>query len=957
MITNNTKRFINKIFVKTVAVLYCLWTVFSLSVCVGQESEGIRQDTVVKVGFFKYDGYHNRDRQGNYSGYGYDQLLMLGNYMNCYFEFVGYEKSLAESLEMLKRGEIDVLPSLCISPEREQYFAFTDVPVGVSKYVLTTRLGNKDIIAKEYSSYKGARIGFVRGDAVDEAFARFAVKHGFSYEPCYYDFVDKAAEDLQNGHIDMLVSESVRNLSYEKVMDVVWEERLYLATRKDNKVLLAKLNTALWELNEAEPEWRNILSDRYLISVFGISFTSEEQKYLGELRTSDKVLKVLTCPDRLVYSQWEDGFMTGVLPDIFKSMADSLGLRYELMTPKTREEYLTILNNGEADVVLDYTGNYKSAMQDGYRLTGTVLKVACTEVRRKGSKGQIKVLALVNDSSDTNRDIERFYSAAQIDHYNSLEECLEAVRDGKADATVLFSYSTQELMDSSDSYRYEFSFLPINVNFRIAVQSHDGNVLRSLLNKVLQKDLRDGKISNVIENYSQHKNAKYNVQDFIRSNPFYALGLLVLIILLLGAVIVMLISSHLQKDIQRQRETEMLQELQVAYADAEMANQAKTRFLFNMSHDIRTPMNAIIGFTQLAQEKLAGNSEGQSYLDKIATSSRHLLALINDILDMSRIESGKLHLEIAPVDLKEIVQDIRTVYMADTQTRNIEFVVDMQAKMTLIECDRLRVNQILMNIVGNAIKFTKPGGRVELKLRQLECNINGFGLFEFVISDTGIGMSQEFIKDIFKPFERERTSTVSGIQGTGLGMSITKNLVDLMKGTIHVESEPGQGTVFKVKLRLKLQEANEVNAKQAELQVDTQPEKINLAGIRLLVAEDNIINQEIVLQLLENKGILADIANNGQEAIDILLSKPPGTYAMILMDVQMPVLDGYKATKVIRDLEDSALAQIPIVAMTANAFAEDKANAREAGMDDHIAKPIDIDEMFTTIRKNLVSDK
>lgn len=955
MFRRQYKGAINRIIMRAGALLCCWLMLFSWGIAKAQIGDSYTAEQPVKVGFFKYEGYHNRDLSGHYSGYGYDHLLMLNNYMDCSFEFIAYEKSLTENLNMLQRGEIDVLPFLCITPEREKYLAFTDIPVGISRYVLSTRLSNNAIVSRDYNTYDGCKIGLLKGDAVNVSLERFAEKYGFNYEPRYYDFVDEAVSDLQSGLIDMMVSESVRDFSHERVLDVVCEERLYLATRKDNKELLTKLNAALWELNEAEPEWRNTLLDRYVTAISGMSFSIDEQRFLEELRKSDRKLKILTCPDRLVYSQLESGQMVGILPDIFHSMAETLGLEYELLLPKNREEYMTMLNNSEADVVLDYTGNYEVALQDGYKLTGTVLKVACTEVRRKGAKGQVKVLALVSDSSDTNRDIEKFYSSAKIEYYPDLEACLKAVNDGKAEATVLFSYSTQELMDSSDSYRYEFSFIPVNVNFRIAIKSSTGTALRALLNKILQKDLRDGKIANIIENYSQHKNAQYSIQDFIRSNPFYALGLLFLIILMLGAIIVMLISSHRQKDIQREREKEMLQELQVAYADAELANQAKTRFLFNMSHDIRTPMNAIIGFTQLAKNKLADNLEGQSYLDKIAISSRHLLALINDILDMSRIESGKLHLMPEPVDLIEVVNDIRTVSMADSQTKKIDFAVEIQADNTLVVCDKLRVNQILMNIVGNAIKFTDPGGRVELKMVQQPCSLDAYGLFEFTISDTGIGMSENFIKDIFKPFERERTSTVSGIQGTGLGMSITKNLVDLMKGKIKVESEPHKGTTFKVQLKFLLQVENASEYSGADGLASEQADGQSLEGLKVLVAEDNLINQEIVVQLLESKGIQADVANTGQEAIDMLVKNPAGTYEMILMDVQMPVMNGYEATRAIRQLEDRNKAQIPIVAMTANAFAEDKANAKEAGMNDHIAKPIDIESMFDTIRRNLVS--
>ncbi len=385
--------------------------------------------------------------------------------------------------------------------------------------------------------------------------------------------------------------------------------------------------------------------------------------------------------------------------------------------------------------------------------------------------------------------------------------------------------------------------------------------------------------------------------------------------------------------------------LQLEKIQAEERSRAKSVFLSNMSHDIRTPMNAIIGFTDLAiqYESESGDSRIQDYLLKIRAAGSHLLSLINDVLDMSRIESGKMHLDIEPCSISQILNNINTIVQGQIQDKGQNFHMDAEGiQNDGIYCDKLRLNQVILNLLGNAVKFTPAGGTISVTVLQ-KGRHGEYGSYEFRVKDNGIGMTPEFAKRVFEPFERERTSTVSGIQGTGLGMAITKNIIDLMKGSICVETAPDQGTEFIVHVELKIQEQGEDTPRKEN---ETSSEEPNFSGKRILLVEDNELNREIASEILQQYGFEIEEAEDGAVAVETIKNARPGWYDLILMDIQMPVMDGYMATRTIRGLSDSSYADIPIIAMTANAFEDDKKNALESGMNGHIAKPVDVDALI-----------
>ncbi|MBO4400663.1 MAG: amino acid permease [Selenomonadaceae bacterium] len=395
--------------------------------------------------------------------------------------------------------------------------------------------------------------------------------------------------------------------------------------------------------------------------------------------------------------------------------------------------------------------------------------------------------------------------------------------------------------------------------------------------------------------------------------------------------------------LQRERDAKL------AKIQAEESSRAKTNFLSNMSHDIRTPMNAIIGYTNLAQRKDISPEEVQDFLGKIQNSSQHLLALINDVLEMSRIESGKMELDNSPADITKVLRDLNDMFATQMEGKQINFSVDSKVTHRAVSCDTHRLNRVLLNLTSNAYKFTPEGGTISITLTEISAT-ESHATYELRVKDSGIGMASDFAKTVFEPFTRERTSTVSGIQGTGLGMAITKSIVDLMGGTIDVVTAPGRGTEFILRVSFELVDAAEI---EPEVPAVEQVAELDFSRKKLLLVEDIEVNREIALMILEEVGFNVDTAVNGKDAVEKVAASKPGEYDAVLMDIQMPVMNGYEAAAAIRALENKKLAAIPIIAMTANAFSEDVERAKAAGMNDHIAKPLDVPKMMETLQKVL----
>ena len=525
------------------------------------------------------------------------------------------------------------------------------------------------------------------------------------------------------------------------------------------------------------------------------------------------------------------------------------------------------------------------------------------------------------------------------------------------------------------------SYAVMHVYGTLAMHPED-TMLRVNVNAVLIQMQQEGRLAELDKKWISHRYENITLAEMIENRPWLvaAIASAVLMVLMLIIYVIMQYRNERTREaytyrlqenfetINRQQETlkNQQEELIAAKIRAEENSNAKTKFLFNMSHDIRTPMNAIIGYINLSKnlqslcdvctrEKCPDGvpTKLRNFMSKIEVSSQHLLALINDILEMGRIESGKMDLELIDINLVQTLEEVHDMFDTQMQTKKIKFVMNTSTvKDKFVICDKNRFNRVLLNLISNSYKFTPEGGNINVSLSQIEDNDEEYGNYELRVKDNGIGMSAEFAATVFESFTRERTSTVSGIQGTGLGMAITKSIIDLMGGTIKVVTAPGEGTEFIINVKFKLQPKSEVEETEND-DSNAEDDIINFTDKKLLLVDDIEVNREIAVMILMQVGFNVDTAVNGKEAVDKVAASNPGDYDAVLMDIQMPVMDGYEAAQAIRKLDDPQLANIPIIAMTANAFSEDIQAAKDAGMNDHIAKPINIDNMIETLKKVL----
>ena len=546
------------------------------------------------------------------------------------------------------------------------------------------------------------------------------------------------------------------------------------------------------------------------------------------------------------------------------------------------------------------------------------------------------------------------------------------------DDEITYIDSYEVIFEALKRGEYEFAICPIQVgNIFLEKLGMDGEIfpsyavthvygtlamhpedtmLRVQVNAVLIQMQQEGRLAELDRKWIKQRYENMTIAEMIQNRPWLAASILiiaVLIVILIFYVFIQYRHNRMQaayiETINHQQE-----ELQIEKQRAEENSKAKTRFLFNMSHDIRTPMNAIIGYVELAKNlhkkcEICDRPKCpdgiprklHDFLLKIEASSHHLLALINDILEMGRIESGKMELELTNADLVKTISEVEDMFSTQMTNKQIDFKVKTEVKNKFVICDVNRLNRVLLNLLSNAYKFTPQGGSINLSLKEIS-NDNDQAEYELRVKDSGIGMSKEFAATVFESFTREKTSTVSGIQGTGLGMAITKSIVDLMSGTIEVVTEQGKGTEFIINVKFKIDK----NAVEEVIEEEETQEEINFSDKKLLLVDDIEVNREIATMILMQFGFQVETATNGQEAVEKVQNND---YDLVLMDIQMPIMDGYEAAREIRKFNTN----VPLIAMTANAFSEDVQNAKEAGMNDHIAKPIDVPKMMETLKKYL----
>ena len=944
-----------KLLIASRALLVFCCTLFILLTTIAPAAgEPTHERRTVRVGVLAQDGLCQKDANGRLSGYTIDLWQLAKRYMDVKVEYVGYGKNWNELLQMLQNGELDILTNAQKSPEREQIFAFTK-PTGVTSGLLNVRADNTKFIAGDYATYNGMRIGTFRKDRTYELFQKWAQGKGFTYQTTFYDTSTELYAAFLRGEVEAIIANSFRKPENEHTLDMFYTNNIYGIVRKDDTQLLNEFNYAINQMNASEGDWVHKLLYKYVTdtNTVKISFSQREQELIRQYQSGEKKLIVGVWTDRAPLSYVENGKLKGILPDLFDKIMQKAGIPYTIKLPKDKADYEKMCLDGSVDVIMDWRhDNIPLAEERDYALSKKYLDTRIVLLKRNTLKGQPHTFAVENTTRLSNVE-DKLVDDANVFLTNNVDESIRAVAYGKADATYLYYYMALYYLNQG-SYKnlvYEILDNPgpdVHIAFTTGVNHELSGIISKCISQISNEER-----TQIINKYTTFQPQNMDFITYIAYNPQMTLLFFVFILAISLGFLLMYMRLHEKKRLLAQEQAYAVKQEQLAEA-AQAANKSKTSFLFNMSHDIRTPMNAIIGFANLAQNAKCSTEQMHSYLSKILVASQHLLSLINDILEMSRIESGKITLEPAPTSWSEMLQELQTIMQEQIESKKQSFTISI-APLTHdhVMIDKLRMEQVLVNLVSNASKYTPEHGSIRVELAQYPAAKPNQALYKISVIDNGMGMSEDFVKKIFSPFERANNSTVSKIQGTGLGMSITKSIVDLANGTIDVKSKLGEGTEIIVAITLCLctdAETAARNAKQLDMQ-QAQAEQPDFKGKRLLVVEDNKLNREITVTILEQTGIITEQAEDGSVAVKMLQEAAPGYYDLILMDIQMPIMDGYEATKQIRELPDKRLAQLPIIAVSANAFEEDKKASLAAGMDGHIAKPINVPDLFALMQK------
>ena len=903
----------------------------------GQKKFGNRK---VRVGYFSFQGFNEVDSDGERRGYGYEYLQYLAKYNNWVYEYIGYGKSWAEMEAMLERGEIDLLASAQKTPEREKCFAFSRQPMG-SNATIVNALGTNHIYEPyAFSHFNGIRIGMITGSSRNAELAACAQKNCFTYIPVMFSGRNGASDiekALANGTIDAIVTSNMRSTSGEKTLIRLDPVPFYFMTRKDDVSLLNQLNEANERLLFEYPNVQGELFEKYygVRRTRAFTLSNDEHSYVQSLLVGRTSLKTLLYPDMYPFSSFKNGRQRGVVADVAGEIARKSGLPMIPFPVSDSAWYNLAVQSRAADIILDFPVSAYNAETCGYKLTQPYLNAGLSLIYMHRSALNTPVVATIRMLQSGAVYVVQEYGATSVICYDSYAKCIEAMRRGDADAVLMDSFSAQNSINTNTRGKLHITDLHKTISFSIAVRDDENPALISIIQKALF-DVDSSYFETVILRNSKPDGT---------ANLFYFLWdnyreLMLSIIFFLGTGI----SIQIVVMVLKSRNEQLLAQKN---AELERADKAKSLFLSNMSHDLRTPMNTILGITELTLNNGIKDEKLHDDILRIKTSGRYLMDIINAVLDMSKIESGKMSVTCSPVNVSEFLQSVKQITENYSKTEKLHYITDFpESRFPFVMMDRQHVQQILVNLLSNAVKFTPEGGKVMFAcgIRETE---DGRVEHTYTISDTGPGMSPEFLKKLYQPFEQEETGSEN--EGTGLGLSIAKRLVDLMSGTITCTSIVDAGTTFTVKLKYDVVLTPGTPKKTAHVLRTEEKEKKMLYGKHILVAEDHPINAQILVELLKTRGISADIAENGERAVELFNTSPEKGYDAILMDIRMPVMNGLEAARAIRDLKRSDALQIPIIAMTANAFDDDIKKALDAGMNAHLAKPIDVDKLFAAL--------
>lgn len=1033
-----------------------------------------KEDKVIKVGYMDYHGFVDKQSDGLYTGYCVEYLDKISEYTGFRYEYVYGEWQ--QLLDMLENGEIDMLCNAQYTDARAEKYDFSAYPIGYTQGLLYTSTDNDTLFYEDYRSFDGTTVGVISKSAMRDMFLRYCEQHDFSCNIKEYESENALVDALDDGQVDAICSEHLANHTNLVLLAKYGSDAYYIISYKGSPYI-KQVNFALQQI-KTDVDFESELFHKYYDSSTAettVQFTAEEKEFISECGALNVGLQKNRAPFSSLNKK--NGKFEGICIDILDEIAKESGLKFNYIAQTVGMKTPDLMKTGNYDLICGVErDNFIS--NESITSTEAFFESAIVPVGRAGAEIDLNsslVAAVPSSFQALQKKIAADYPNITLIYFNSNRECLEAVRSGEADIYIQNTHILSSLLQEP---RYEeLDIIPVEImteHTAIAIGKDEGPVLLSVLNKCISR-MSDAYISSSLISHTFAAPYQYTTSDILYKFRIQIIVIALMTVLCFTLTIrVAVIRRHGEEKLKKKNEL-----LADAVVQADRASTAKTEFLSRMSHEIRTPMNAIVGFTEIARKHEAEPQRIDDYLDKISTSSKILLNIINDILDMSAIESNKLKISNTDFDMKQILNNISTIYYPQCKNKGIHFEMAIDIENEVLRGDSLRVSQILLNLVSNAYKFTEKDGYIRIFVKETAHKDN-VAFLCFTVSDSGCGMSPDMLERIFKPFEQETSDTAQKYGGSGLGLSITKNLVGIMHGAINVESEKGKGTTFTINLPFDIPDKknvadlrmlksvrilaveddysamdytktvlerigldfdmcdsgknalemiekaqkerpydvclfdwaigdisgadmigaihrisgekpiliivssydiNEVEKEARAAGADyfvskplfqstvfnvlmeltngmifeksTSEKKYDFSGHRVLLAEDRELNAEIAVELLSMVKMSADCAKDGLEALEMFKKAPEGTYDLILMDIQMPIMDGYKATQAIRELERSDAKTIPIYAMTANAFTEDISLALSSGMNDHIAKPIDTDILYEKLYKEI----
>ena len=925
-----------------------MWGMLSAHCLAVETNNDETQPQTIRIGSFE-DTFDYVDQNGVRRGYGYELLQALAGYTGWKFEYVKCDWS--NCFDKLENGEIDIMGDISYTDERAEKMLFSEEPMGEEKYVLYADLSNTDIGISDLKSMDGKRVGVLMGTEPESMLTEWENRNGIQTEHVNVYNNDDVERKLADHEIDAFVSLEESFWSEQGILSVttIGKSGIYFAINKERSDIKEELDHAMHQLDQDSPFFKADLYKKYFTLDYKQSLTVKEKSWVEE---HGGIQIGFLNNDPAIFSMGEEtGELTGMLVEYFSYAKDCLGnqtLEFHVQAYEDYDEMLQALQKREIDMIFYVGRNPDLAEKNGYALTNTAWNYSLMAVTDEEyfNEDEVYTVAVPKGKEGLKQHIAFSYPQWKLVDYESFADASDMVSHEKADC---FLMGTSQALTYDNNRNFKSVPLTKTMEACFAVKGGETTLL-SILNKTL-KAMPSDMLTSTLAIYDSTPD-KVTFSDFIKDNlvaVFVTAGLSMISIL--GMILILLRKARKAEAAAKlaANDTQKLNDkLEAALKKAEDASLAKTRFLNNMSHDIRTPMNAILGYAQLMEDELKGKElpETSEHLEKLQQSGNLLLSIINDVLDMARIESGRMEIDENNTRIEDIRKTLFEIFGDEAKKKKIALHYTIKVEHEYVLTDVTKVKEIFVNILSNAIKYTLSGGSVMINVEELPCDEPGYMIARTRVSDTGIGMSEEYQTKIFEAFTREQNTTKSKIAGSGLGMSIVKKYVDLLGGTIEVVSEPGKGSTFTVTLKHRIADESNYAKEHAENLVT---DREILEGRKLLLAEDNDLNAEIAEAILERAGLKTERVEDGVQCVNRIMEMPAGTYDMILMDIQMPQMDGYTATRVIRNLPDQEKACIPILAMTANAFEEDKREAAAAGMNGHIAKPIQVEQLLSTL--------